>query len=133
MLTGKFGHMWHQYGAVSATQATGRWKIDFIEDGEYKISLCRFPRESGLAINQTFPAQEKIVELDRTMPASIKDDFEKAYLYVADLEQTVKIEKGQKEVSFTAKISAGKYDMEAQLIDKDDRVHPAYYVYIEKL
>ncbi|MCM4154023.1 arylsulfatase [Arenibacter sp. N53] len=133
MLTGKFGHMWHQYGAVTATQATGRWKIDFIEDGEYKISLCRFPRESGLDINQTFPEQEKIVELDRAMPASVKNDFEKAYLYVADVDQTAKIEKGQKEVSFTAKIPAGKYDMEAQLIDRDGRVHPAYYVYIEKL
>ncbi|MBC8769917.1 arylsulfatase [Arenibacter sp. BSSL-BM3] len=133
MLTGKFGDMWHQYGAVSATQATGRWKVEFVEDGEYKISLCRFPRESGLAINATFPAQEKIVELDRTMPASVKNDFEKAYLYVADVNETAKIEKGQKEVSFTAKISAGRYDMEAQLIDKDDRVHPAYYVYIEKL
>ena len=67
------------------------------------------------------------------MPASIKNDFEKVYLYVADLDQTAKIESGQKEVSFTTKVSAGKYDMEAQLIDKDGRVHPAYYVYIEKL
>ena len=67
------------------------------------------------------------------MPASVKSDFEEAYLYVADIEKTAKVEKGQKEVSFTAKVSAGKYDMEAQLIDKDNRVHPAYYVYIEKL
>ncbi|TLP71929.1 arylsulfatase [Maribacter sp. ACAM166] len=133
MLTGKFGSMWHQYGAVRATQASGRWKIEFVEDGDYEISLCRFPRESGLAINEIFPAQEKIVKLDKTMPASVKNDFEKAYLYVADVDQNAKIEKGQKEVSFTAKIAAGKYDMEAQLIDKDNRVHPAYYVYIEKL
>ena len=133
MLTGKFNGMWHQYGAANAVQATGRWKIEFVEDGEYKISLCRFPRESGLGINETFPAQKKIVELDRTMPASEKSDFEKAYLYVADLEKSAKVEPGQKEVSFTATIPAGKYDMEAQLIDKDNRVHPAYYVYIEKL
>lgn len=133
MLTGKFNGIWHQYGAASAVQATGRWKIEFVEDGEYKISLCRFPRESGLAINETFPEQKKIIELDRTMPASVKSDFTEAYLYVADVEESAKIGKGQKEVSFTAKISAGKYDMEAQLIDKDNRVHPAYYVYVEKL
>ncbi|WP_339711654.1 arylsulfatase [uncultured Kriegella sp.] len=133
MLTGKFTHMWHQYGAASAVQATGSWKIEFVEDGSYKISLCRFPRESGLGINETFPAQEKRVELDRFMPASVKSDFESAYIFVADLEKSQKIEKGQKEVSFTADISAGKYNMEAQLIDKDKRVHPAYYVYIEKL
>lgn len=133
MLTGKFGHIWHQYGAATASPATGRWKIEFVEDGEYKISLCRFPRESGLAINDVFPEQEPQIELDRIFPASVKSDFEKAYIYVADLDKSAKIEKGQKEVTFTAQISAGKYDMEAQLIDKDNRVHPAYYVYIEKL
>jgi arylsulfatase A-like enzyme len=133
MLTGKFGNVWHQYGAATASQATGRWKIEFIEDGEYKISLCRFPRESELAINQTFQAQQKNIELGSTMPASVKTDFTEAYIYVADMEKSAKIEPGQKEVSFTAKISAGKYDMEAQLIDKDERVYPAYYVYIEKL
>lgn len=133
MLTGKFGMVWHQYGAVTASQATGRWKIEFVENGEYKISLCRFPRESGQAINQTFPAQKKIVELEQTMPASVKSDFAQAYIYVANLEKTANIQSRQKEVSFSAKISAGKYDMEAQLIDKDGRVYPSYYVYIEKL
>ena len=133
LLTGKFGMVWHQYGAATASQATGRWKIEFVENGEYKISLCRFPRESGLAINQTFPAQEKIIELQQAMPASVKSDFAQAYIYVANLEKMAKIEPGEKEVSFTAKISAGKYDMEAQLIDKDGRVYPSYYVYIEKL
>jgi len=133
MMTGKFGHVWHQYGAVSASQATGRWKIEFVNDGEYKISLCRFPRESGLAINQTFSAQEKKIELQQTMPASVKSDFAKAYIYVASLEKTANVEPGQKEVSFTAKIPAGKYDMEAQLIDIDGRIFPAYYVYIERL
>jgi len=133
MLTGKFGNVWHQYGAATASQATGRWKIEFVEDGEYKISLCRFPRESGLAINETFPTQEKKIELQRTMPASVKSDFDKAYIYVANLNKTASIKPGEKEVSFIAKIPSGKYDMEAQLIDKDGRVYPSYYVYIEKL
>lgn len=113
MLTGKFGNVWHQNGAVTASQTTGRWKIEFVEDGEYKISLCRFPRESGLAINETFPARKKIIELQQTMPASVKSDFVEANIYVASLGKSAKIEPGQKEVSFTVKIPAGKYDMEA--------------------
>lgn len=36
-------------------------------------------------------------------------------------------------VFFLLFVPAGKYDMEAQLIDEANRVHPAYYVYIEKL
>ena len=50
-----------------------------------------------------------------------------------NIAKSVKIEDGQSEVTYTGKIPAGKYDMEAQLIDKDGKVHPAYYVYIEKL
>ena len=133
MLTGKHGQAWHQVGAVVGDSAAGRWKIEFVADGEYRISLRRFPRESGLAINDTFPAQTKTIELDRILPASIKSDFTQAYLYVANVAETAKIEPGQSEVTFTATISAGKYDMEAQLIDKANRVHPAYYLYIERL
>ncbi len=133
MFTGRHYGSWHQDGAVKGVPASGRWKIEFVEDGKYAISLRRFPRESGLAINETFPAQEKRVELGKTMPAAVKTDFIEAYLYVANLEKAIKIEPGQAEVTFIGNIPAGKYDMEAQLTDKDGRVHPAYYVYIEKL
>lgn len=133
MLTGKHLHAWHQYGAVNASQTTGRWKIEFVEDGEYQISLRRFPRESGLAINTVFPEDEDRPELDRTFPGSNKDDFTQAYLYVAGLNQSKKIVADQQEVNFTSFVPAGKYDLEAQLIDEDKRVYPAYYLYIEKL
>ena len=133
MFTGKHNGAWHQDGASKAVQAAGRWKIEFIADGEYTITLRRFPRESGLAINEIFPEQEKRIELQKTMAGSIKSDFEKAYLYVANIEKELRIEPNQAEVTYKGKIPAGKYDMEAQLVDKDGRVHPAYYVYIEKL
>ncbi|WP_158971187.1 arylsulfatase [Paraglaciecola sp. L3A3] len=133
MLTGKHLHVWHQYGAANASQGTGRWKIEFLEDAQYKISLRRFPPESGLAINATFPQQERRIELDRVFPASVKDDFTSAYLYVAGINGSQRIAAGQEQVDFTSFVPAGRYDMEAQLIDKDGRVYPAYYVYIEKL
>lgn len=133
MLTGKHGGIWHQYGAANASQGAGRWKIEFVEDGEYRISLRRFPRESGLAINETFPAEEKRLELHRFRPASVKEDFEKAYLYVAGIKGSKTIEPGQDEVDFTGYVPAGKYDLEAQLIDSVGRVYPSYYLYIEKL
>ena len=132
ILTSSLG-VWHQYGAVAGNQASGKWKVEFVEGGRYKISLRRFPRESELAINETFPAQEKNIELERAMPAGVKKDFTKAALFVADVEKTATIGPGQTEVTFEAKISAGKYDMEAQLVDEYNRFYPAYYVYIEKL
>ncbi len=133
MFTGKHNGAWHQDGASKAVQASGRWKIEFVEDGKYAIYLRRFPRESGLAINATFPGQEKRIELQKTMAGSTKSDFEKAYLYVANINKEIRINTGQSEVKFTGNIPAGKYDMEAQLIDKSGKVYPAYYVYIEKI
>ncbi|CAH8281457.1 arylsulfatase A-like enzyme [Mariniflexile fucanivorans] len=132
MIIGKYSDAWHQNGAIQGAQAAGKWKIEFVEDGDYTISLRRFPRESNLAINETFPAQKEAIEYDRTSPASIKTDFKEAFLYVANISKTMEIKKDQDEVTFTGKIPAGKYDMEAQLIDEVGRVHPAYYVYIEK-
>jgi len=133
MLTGRHAGSWHQDGASKAVQASGRWKIEFVEDGEYAISLRRFPRESKLEINAVFPPQEKVIELQKTLAGSEKKDFEEAFLYVANIEKKLKIEEGQSEVTFTQRVPAGKYDMEAQLIDIDGKVHPAYYVYIEKI
>ncbi len=133
LIVGKYSPAWHQNGAIEGVQSGGCWKIEFVEDGEYTISLRRFPRESGLSINATFPAQEERIELARTAPASEKSNFAQAYLFVADIDKSIKIEDGQEEVTFKATIPAGKYDMEAQLIDEANRVHPAYYVYIEKL
>ncbi|MEE9461274.1 MAG: arylsulfatase [Bacteroidales bacterium] len=133
MLTGMHGGSWHQYGAANASQAAGRWKIEFVEDGEYNIILRRFPRESGLGINDTFPGQEKTIELDRVMPEGKKSDFEKAFLYVAGIQESADIQQDQEEVTFTSFIPAGRYDLEARLIDKENKMHPAYYLYIEKL
>ncbi|WP_227805725.1 hypothetical protein [Algibacter lectus] len=130
---GKFSGAWHQNGAITGARAGGKWKIEFVEDGDYKISLRRFPRESNLAINATFPAQEKAIEYDKTSPAGEKSDFKEAFLYVANISKTLDIKADQDEVTFTGKIPAGKYDMEAQLIDELGRVHPAYYVYVEKI
>jgi hypothetical protein len=133
MLTGRLNRAWHQYGIAEADRANGRWKIEFVEEGDYKISLRRFPRESNLAINDTFPAELKIKELQLTMPAAVKTNFKKGYLYVADFKGEKLIEQGDEEVVFKMKLPKGKFDLEASLFDSEDRVFPAYYLYIEKI
>ena len=67
------------------------------------------------------------------MPESSNVDFTKAFLYIADFKETIKINKGEEEVVFEMKLAAGKFDMEARLIDKEGRIYPSYIVYIEKL
>lgn len=133
MLSVQHRMAWHQYGAATGDRATGKWKIEIAEQGQYSFSLRRFPRESGLAIDAEFPAVEPSIEFDRTMPASRDAGFTEAFLYIADFIKTDKIKEGQEEVVFNMKLPEGKFDMEARLIDAEGRVYPAYYLYIEKL
>ena len=124
---------WHQTNVIKATPASGLWKIAFAERGTYRISLCRFPREKAMPINATFPAAKPNIELQNANPASVKSDFVQAELYVAGFKKQQKIAAGDTEVSFTATISEGKYDMMANLIDSKGVIHPAYYIYVEKV
>ncbi len=132
MHTGEFNRGYHQNGALRANTGTGNWKIEFLEDGEYKISLCRFPRESGLCINSKVAAAPQRFEVAMSAPASIKDDFVSAKMYVAGNSKTGKIESDTKEVTFNCNVPAGKYDFYAQLVDSKGVLFPAYYIYIEK-
>ncbi|PQV48988.1 arylsulfatase A-like enzyme [Jejuia pallidilutea] len=133
LITGRYANAWHQNSAIRPNPSGGSWRIEVVEDGEYTISLRRFPRESGLHINATFPAQEEAIEYDRTSPSGVKSDFKEAYLFFANISKSQEISNGQEEVTFKGTIPAGKYDMEAELIDEAGRRHPAYYVYIEKI
>ncbi|HYW94908.1 MAG TPA: arylsulfatase [Bacteroidales bacterium] len=127
-------HIYHQYGALEAGQGSGIFKIEFASTGTYKISLCRYPRESGLAINEVFPGIKPTLEVNDPMPPSNNVNMTKALLFVGDYEGlTKKIRPGDKEITFTVEMQKGKYDMETLLYDADNHVYPAYYVYIEKL
>ncbi|MFI3283032.1 MAG: arylsulfatase [Rikenellaceae bacterium] len=130
---GQYKGVWDQSNVLQANPASGYWKIQFLESAEYAITLCRFPRESGLAINDKVDALPKPVELARAAPAGTKDDFVTAQMYVAGVTKTAEITADTKEVTFKVNVPEGKYDFQAELIDSEGHIHPAYYVYIEKL
>jgi hypothetical protein len=133
MLTGDLGFAWHQHGVAEATQATGIWKVEIVNGGEYTIGLRRFPRESGLAINAEFAAAAQPARLESAMPASNNVGFKEAILSIAHVHETLEIGEGDEEVTFHMKLPEGKYDLEARLLDAAGRMYPAYFVYIEKL
>lgn len=130
---GQYKGVWHQNHALSAERAGGYWKVEFLESAEYEVTLRRFPRESKLAINAKVDAQQKRIELASVAPASTKEDFKVAQMYVAGVAKRAEIAEGDQEVVFRCRIPEGKFDFQAELIDSDGHIHPAYYVYIEKL
>ncbi len=132
MLTLNPGQAWHQYGAVSAVEGSGIWKIEIVEEGDYSIVLRRYPRESGLGFNEPFPAVDKPRQLEQSMPASNNVGFQQATLYIADFKGKASISDQMKEVTFNIHLPEGRFDMQANLIDQTGCVYPSYFVYIEK-
>ncbi|NBC64378.1 MAG: arylsulfatase, partial [Bacteroidetes bacterium] len=128
-----YKNAWHQHGALEATMGQGILKVELAEPGRYRVSLRRYPSESGLAINEQIAGKEKTIEISSPMPPSNNVNMTEAILYLGDISQTKTIEAGDKAVHFEGRLSAGKYDMTALLRDAEGRVYPSYYTYIEKL
>ncbi|RME67261.1 MAG: arylsulfatase [Verrucomicrobia bacterium] len=132
LLSVDIGRAWHQFGIIEPTPAVGLWKVDFVSGGRYRFALRRFPRESGLAINATFPAAPKQRRIADTAPAATKDDFAEARLYIGAHAFRAPIT-DEEEIVFEADMPPGRFDVDARLIDRAGRFYPAYYLYIEKL
>ncbi len=129
-----YKNAWHQHGALEAVPGNGILKVEIAREGNYRISLRRYPRESGLSFNQHVPAKEETIKISDPMPASNNQiTMKEATLYLADIDKTKPIADDEEEVDFEAYIPAGKYDMVATLSDEENRVYPSYYVYIERM
>lgn len=128
-----YKNAWHQHGALEAVLGQGILKVEIAHAGRYRISLRRYPRESGLSFNQNVSAKKETVEISNPTPASNNQiTIKEATLYLADIDETQPVTNQKEEVNFEGYIPAGKYDMVAMLRDDEGRVYPSYYVYIEK-
>lgn len=132
MHVNKFDQMWHQVGALTGARALGLYKIEFLEEGEYHISLCRFPRESGHAINEDIPGIPHSIEIPMARPQSNQLNFSTATLLVGDFLHSKNISSQDKEISFEVDMQKGKYDLKAILTDDQGRNYPAYYLYVDQ-
>jgi len=124
---------WHQWHPVNATEGSGVWKIEIVSEGDYTFSLRRFPRESGWGFNDSFPAEPRPDRLESSMPESKQVGIIEASLEIGEFSQRESIKMDADELTFDAHLQKGKYDMKAILMDQDGKVHPAYFVYIEKV
>ena len=128
-----YKNAWHQHGALEAVLGKGILKVEIANTGRYRISLRRYPRESGLSFNQHVSPKKETIEISDPMPASNNQiTMKEATLYLADIDKTKPILNNE-EIDFEEYLFAGKYDMVATLTDDKGRVYPSYYVYIERV
>jgi arylsulfatase A-like enzyme len=119
-------HDWHTDGPWNQGQVrrTPRgnsfWAVEVARDGEYEISLCRWPMEAGVPINS---AVEKAAALNITS----------ARLKIADVDQSRPVAKGELSAKFRVRLKAGKTRLMTWLTDDKGVSRGAYYVYVKKL
>lgn len=136
MHSGYLGNAWKQSGPLNVETIKGVYKVKIATDGKYKITLCRYPVESGYKINQDIPAVKPTFEVQEELPASDGIKMAKAQLLIGDIEGKKSFKDVKDDdygVSYELNMFAGKYDMEASFFDKLGRMYPAYFIYIEKL
>jgi len=116
-----WGHSVFTQGHVGRLdQGEGPWKVTFVNEGTYKITLSRFPLYTGMAFNaKTNGKKSKDFTASRAKLSLNKNTFEK------DIVAT------DTHVSFEIVVKSGDMDLETWISSKEGITVPAYFVDVE--
>ncbi|MGB6223253.1 arylsulfatase [Haloferula sp.] len=113
----------------------GFWAVKVVEDGKYRISLRRWPAESGAAINAALPAGKNVEGVTRAF-RTVKGEAigaRTATLRIDGKDLETKPVKGQaEEVSFEKELKAGSYQLAPYFTINDGELG-AYYTIVTRL
>jgi len=119
-------HDWHVHGPWNQEQIrlglknNSFWAVEVARDGDYEISLRRWPQEANTPIRAAVAGGTAI------KPA-------KARLKIAGFDKTKDIPENAVAVTFSARLKAGKTRLQTWFIDDDGKSRGAYYVYVKRL
>ncbi len=111
----------------------GYFMIDVYESGTYKISLRRWPGESGLAFDETPGQLGEDKPWYEAKPEGTVIDLERAAIEVEGLHLEKPVDMSAEEVTFQAKLSGGRQQFKPYFITEDNKEFGAFYVYIKPL
>jgi len=119
-------HDWHAHGPWNQEQIrqgqrqNSFWAIEIASEGDYEISLRRWPRQVKLPITAAPPGAKAI-------------NATTARLKVADFDQTKPIPQNAAEITFTAHLKQGSTKLQTWFTDNQGGSRGAYYVYVRWL
>lgn len=107
---------WNQTHIQKGNVSNGYWEADFATDGEYEISLSRWPLEAGRPINEGSHAAATEMKL-----------------VIDGKEMKKPIVKGDKRITFKMDLKAGQKKLQGWISAGDKEISGPYYCYINKL
>jgi arylsulfatase A-like enzyme len=106
--------------------------VNFVEEGNYKISLNRWPEESGHALGDAL--NDEVASTASTDPRvhgkPLK--FVKAFLKIGEKEYSVKTNNLDMDASFQVEAEKGEADLTAWFEMEDGTLTNAFYIYVER-
>jgi len=109
------------------------FSVNFVKEGTYKISLARYPLESGLALgastNDGVPATSYTNEIINGKEML----FSKAYLKIGEVSYETDLDNEDQAAIIEVEVPKGKTDLLAYFDMVDGEKTNAFYVYVEKV
>tara|TARA_X000000950_G_C13742566_1_gene589190 strand:- start:134 stop:688 length:555 start_codon:yes stop_codon:yes gene_type:complete len=133
--TDKGGYAWNQIYVREGKVGNGYWSLDIKNDGDYEISLRRYPIEADLPINTTVAkvTPEEVPGLQFTIPEGKNLNYTKATIEIGDITKENSVSKTDKSSTFKVNLKKGIANLQANFINPKAEKNVAYYVYVTKL
>lgn len=127
---------WNQEYIRQGVHGEGYWAINVVEEGDYKISLRRYPIESNLKINTIVKGitAEELPGLEQDLSEGVNLNYVKASVnFGGVIKEEVTIGDYDFSADFELYLKQGKTKMNASFYNNKGEENVAYYVYITKL
>ncbi|NJB81786.1 arylsulfatase [Wenyingzhuangia aestuarii] len=127
---------WNQNYIREGSKGYGYWTIDVVAEGDYLISLKRYPTESNLGINDTVEGTttQQNPGLEYDIPAGVNMNYKKAFISIGkNATQQTRVAEDDLSAKFKVHLNKGQQQFKASFQNNKGEDNVAYYVYIEKL
>ncbi|SNR30924.1 Arylsulfatase A [Lutibacter agarilyticus] len=127
---------WNQEYIRQGVYGEGYWDINVVKEGDYKISLRRYPIESNLKINTIVKGitTVELPGLEKDLSEGVNLNYVKASLnFDNKINKEVTVSNQDLSADFKLHLKQGKTKMNASFYNSKGKENVAYYVYITKL
>jgi hypothetical protein len=116
---------------VRKQKKNGAWTLFVERDGDYEISLRRWPIEADAPISAAMPAFRGV---DGVFGAGEALPVARAELKIGDVRQAKTVAGEDKSVTFKLRLTQGQTDLQTWFRDAaGQEIAGAYYVYVRRL
>jgi arylsulfatase B len=125
---------WHQSGIRKGQQGNGEWAIKIEHDGNYRITLRRWPASVDIPISADLAAGAPVqgAKAYRETPGKGLD-AKHAGIKIAGIEEQKPVGASDHGVSFDVSLKKGETNLNGYFVLNDGKTIGSYYAYIESL